>query len=540
MANIFTPPCDEGVIRSGAASSPCTRRAEPWILAATILGSSMAFIDGTVVNVSLPALQANLNATVQDVQWVVESYALLLASLLLIGGSMGDRFGRRRVFSAGVSVFALASVACGASQSINQLIIARAVQGVGAAMLVPGSLAIISASFSEERRGKAIGTWSGFTAITAAVGPILGGWLIDHVSWRAVFLINVPLAAVVLAISIMRVPESKGGGKQKHLDWPGAVLAAVGLGAVVYALIESSRLGFGNAIVLAAFIGGTAVLVAFFVVEARSPNAMLPLALFGSRNFSGANLLTLFLYAALSGGMFFIPLELIQVRGFSATAAGAAWLPFILIMFALSRWSGGLVKKYGSKLPLVVGPIVAAFGFALFIIRESGDSYWTSFFPAIVVVGLGMAISVAPLTTTVMSAVPDGYAGVASGVNNAVSRLAGLLGIAVFGVVILATFGGQLESRLARLPINAEVRGSVFEQRARLAAVELPVSVDDQTRMSLKNAINDSFRSGLRVVMAAAAGLALASALSAFMMIGGKPSAKRLDALKVNATAAEA
>jgi EmrB/QacA subfamily drug resistance transporter len=499
----------------------------------------MAFIDGTVVNVSLPALQANLNATVQDVQWVVESYALLLASLLLIGGSMGDRFGRRRVFSVGVSVFALASVACGASQSINQLIVARAVQGVGAALLVPGSLAIISASFNEERRGKAIGTWSGFTAITAAVGPILGGWLIDHVSWRAVFLINVPLAAVVLAISILRVPESKGGGKQKHLDWPGAVLTAAGLGAVVYALIESSRLGFGSAMVLAAFIGGVAVLAAFFVVEARSPNAMLPLALFGSRNFSGANLLTLFLYAALSGGMFFIPLELIQVRGFSATAAGAAWLPFILIMFLLSRWSGGLVKNYGSKLPLVVGPIVAAFGFALFIIRESGDSYWTSFFPAIVVVGLGMAISVAPLTTTVMSAVPDGYAGVASGVNNAVSRLAGLLGIAVFGVVILATFGGQLESSLAQLPINPEVRGSVFEQRARLAAVEVPAGVDDQTRMSLKSAINDSFRSGLRVVMAAASGLALASALSAFMMIGGKPSAKRLAALKVNATAAE-
>lgn len=537
MGNIFTPPCDEGVIRSGAASSPCVRRAEPWILAATILGSSMAFIDGTVVNVSLPALQANLNATVQDVQWVVEAYALLLASLLLIGGSMGDRFGRRRVFCVGVSVFALASVACGAAQSIDQLIIARAVQGVGAALLVPGSLAIISASFDEERRGKAIGTWSGFTAITAAVGPILGGWLIDHVSWRAVFLINVPLAAVVLAISILRVPESKGGGKEKHLDWPGAVLAAVGLGAVVYALIESSRLGFGSQIVLAAFIGGTAVLVAFFFVEARSPNAMLPLALFGSRNFSGANSLTLFLYAALSGGMFFIPLELIQVRGFSATSAGAAWLPFILIMFLLSRWSGGLVKRYGSKLPLVVGPVVAAFGFALFIICESGDSYWTSFFPAIVVVGLGMAISVAPLTTTVMSAVPDGYAGVASGVNNAVSRLAGLLGIAVFGVVILATFGGQLESRLARLPINPEVRGSVFEQRARLAAAEVPAGVDDQTRMSLKNAINDSFRSGLRVVMSAAAGLALASALSAFMMIGGKPKAERLDALNVNATA---
>jgi EmrB/QacA subfamily drug resistance transporter len=541
MANIFTPPCDEGVIRSGAASAPCTRRAEPWILAATILGSSMAFIDGTVVNVALPSLQANLNATVQDVQWVVESYALFLAAFLLVGGSMGDRFGRRRVFCVGVSVFSLASVGCGASANISQLIIARAVQGVGGALLVPGSLAIISASFNEARRGKAIGTWSGFTAITAAAGPILGGWLIDHVSWRAVFLINVPLAAVVLAISIFRVPESKGRAGKKHLDWPGAILAAVGLGAVVYGLIESSRVGFGNAIVLAAFIGGTVVMALFFVVEARSRDAMLPLALFGSRNFSGANLLTLFLYAALSGGMFFVPLELIQVRGYSATAAGASWLPFILIMFLLSRWSGGLVKIYGSKLPLVIGPVIAASGFALFILREGGDSYWTNFFPAIVVVGLGMAISVAPLTTTVMSAVPDGYAGVASGVNNAVSRTAGLLGIAVFGVVILSAFGGQLERRLSQLPIDPELRAVVSEQRVRLAGAEVPAGVDDQTRMSLRNAINESFRSGFRVVMTAAAGLALASALSALMMIEGKSAARSVNASKADATrAAEA
>jgi EmrB/QacA subfamily drug resistance transporter len=491
-------------------------------MAATILGSSMAFIDGTVVNVALPALQANLDATVQDVQWVVEAYALFLAALLLVGGSLGDRYGRRLVFCLGVALFALASVWCGLAPSVGQLIAARAVQGVGGALLVPGSLAIISASFDEERRGRAIGTWSGFTAMTAAVGPVLGGWLIEHVSWRAVFFINVPLALAVLLVSFWRVPESRDEGENKQLDWWGAGLATLALGATVYGLIESSRLGFAHPLVLAALFGGALSLAAFLVVEARSRNPMLPFTLFRSRNFSGANLLTFFLYTALGGAMFFLPLNLIQVQGYSATAAGAAWLPFILIMFLLSRWSGGLVESYGARWPLVVGPVIAAVGYGLFMIPNVGGSYWTTFFPAIVVLGLGMAVSVAPLTTTVMNSVAETRAGVASGVNNAVSRTAGLLGIAALGVVLLYAFNHELERRMDQLNLAPEARRVLDHERAQLAGAELPASVADETRAALRQAISESFVSGFRLVMTVATGLSLASALVAFLMIEGE------------------
>src|SRR5215472_9621977 len=280
MANIVLQPCDEGVIAARAGATPCSKASGPWILAATILGSSMAFIDGTAVNVALPALQANLNATVTDVQWVIEAYALFLAALLLVGGSLGDHFGRRLIFSIGVTLFALASVWCGVAPNIPQLIAARAVQGVGGALLVPGSLAIISVSFKSEDRGQAIGTWSGFTAITGAVGPVLGGWLIEIVSWRAVFFINVPLAAIVLAIASWHVPESRDEDATAGLDWMGAILATVSLGAIVYGLIESSSFGFGNARVLTVLIAGIVTSALFLFVEAKKKNAMLPLTLF--------------------------------------------------------------------------------------------------------------------------------------------------------------------------------------------------------------------------------------------------------------------
>jgi EmrB/QacA subfamily drug resistance transporter len=523
MANIFKQPCDDGVVLSRPAAAPCAESAEPWILAATILGSSMAFIDGTVVNVALPALQQSFRATVLDVQWVVESYALFLAALLLVGGSMGDRFGRRRVFCWGVALFGLASIGCGLAGSISQLIIARAVQGVGGALLVPGSLAIISASFDEERRGQAIGTWSAFTAITAGIGPVIGGWLVEHISWRAIFFINVPLALAVLAIAILRVPESRENGESKSLDWWGAGLATLGLGTLVYGLIESSRFGFDHPLVIGTLVAGALSLAVFLLTEARARNPMLPLALFRSRNFSGANLMTFFLYTALGGSMFFVPLNLIQVQGYSATAAGAAWIPFILILFFLSRWSGGLVKRHGAKLPLVVGPTVAAVGFLIFMLPGIGGSYWTTFFPAVVVLGLGMALSVAPLTTTVMNAVPKNRAGIASGVNNAVSRIGGLLGVAVFGIVILHAFNRELDHRLTRVDMPPEVRRSIDEQRVRLAGAELPSGIGDQTRAALRQAINESFVVGSRIVMMTAVGLALASALCALILIGNRP-----------------
>jgi EmrB/QacA subfamily drug resistance transporter len=522
MANIFRQPCDEGVIRSRPIQVPCAAGAEPWILAATILGSSMVFIDGTVVNVALPALQKSLDASVLDAQWVVESYALFLAALLLAGGSMGDRYGRRRVFCSGVALFGLASVGCGVAQNVGQLIAARAVQGVAGALLVPGSLAIISASFDEQRRGRAIGTWSGFTAITAGIGPVLGGWLIEHVSWRAAFFINIPLAVIVLLISSLRVPESRDDAANATLDWCGAVLATLGLGSLVYGLIESSGLGFGHPLVGVTLLGGVVLLALFFFLEARLPNPMLPLALFRSRNFAGANLLTFFLYTALGGGMFFFPLDLIQVQGYSATAAGAAWLPFILIIFFLSPWSGALVKKYGPKRLLVVGPSISALGYGLFMIPGLEGIYWTTFFPGIVVLGIGMGLSVAPLTTTVMNAVPQTHAGIASGVNNAVSRIGGLLGVAVLGIIMVQSFNSELDRRVGPLAVPPEVRRLIEAQRDRLAGAELPSHVNERMRAEVERAVDESFIFGFRLVMLTAAVLALASAFVALEMVENK------------------
>jgi EmrB/QacA subfamily drug resistance transporter len=489
------------------------------VLAATILASSMTFIDGTVVNVALPALQANLNATAVDVQWVIEAYALLLSAFLLMGGSLGDHHGRRRIFLIGVALFALASAWCGFAANIRQLIVARALQGFGAALLAPASLAIISSSFPEKERGRAIGTWSGFSAITTGIGPVIGGWLIEHVSWRAVFYINIPLALLVILISLRFVPESsdkESGG----LDWPGAISGALGLGALIYGLIESSRLGFTDRSVQVALAGAVVLLGIFLIIEMRVPNPMLPLALFRSRTFTGANLLTFLFYAALGGTLFFLPLDLIQVQHYSATAAGATLLPFILIISFLSRWSGGLVGSYGPKLPLVAGPLIAALGYLLFMLPGTSGSYWTNFFPPIVVIGLGMAISVPPLTTTVMDSIGQNHAGIAAGVNNAVARTGGLIAVAVLGIVMLNVFNHGLDRRLTESKVSSPALESLDAQRTKLAAIAIPENQDPATRQLLRRAIDESFESGFRVIMAIGAALAVASAATSLTFIG--------------------
>ncbi len=521
MAPLLQEPCAEARIRSAASSAPCAPRSEKWVLVATILGSSMAFIDGTVVNVSLPALQSNLNATVVGVQWVVEAYSLPLAAFLLVGGALGDRYGRRRIFALGVALFALASVAAGCAGTIGQLIAARAAQGLGAALLVPGSLAIISSAFRKEERGRAIGTWSGFSAITGAIGPVLGGWLIEQFSWRAVFFINLPLAALVLLILFRHVPESSSA-MRGPLDWLGALVAASGLGALVYGLTESSRLGFAHPSIVIALVAAVVLLAALLLIERRVRAPMVPLDIFRSRTFTGANLLTFLLYSALGGMMFFLPLNLIQVQRYTPTQAGGALLPFILIMFLCSRWSGGLVPRYGARLPLVIGPIIAALGFAAFMLPGIGGSYWTTFFPAIAVLGIGMAVSVAPLTTTVMNSIGDSRAGVASGINNAIARAAGLLAIAVFGILMLHGFRHALEARLPELNLEPALAASVRAETDKLAGVQLSTSIPPETRAALRDAIDHSFVTAFRRVMLVASVSALAAAGAGWWLIETK------------------
>jgi len=511
------------------ASSSLDASAGRWTLVSAVLGSSMAFMDGTVVNVALPAIQRSMNASGADAQWLIESYALFLAALLLVGGALGDRFGRKRVFLVGVVVFTAMSAACAAAQDTGQLIAARALQGIGAALLVPGSLALLGANFPEASRGRAIGTWSAFSGITAAIGPVVGGFLVDHFSWRWAFLLNVPIGAALLFACLFKVPESRGDAADGPIDVLGAVTATLGLAGIVFALIEAPARGWGSAPVAIAGVVGVIGLAAFVACEARMRNPMLPLHLFRDRDFAGANLLTLLLYAALGGGLYFVPLNLIQVQGYAATAAGAALLPFVAIMFALSRWAGSLVDRMGAKIPLIVGPTIAAAGFALLARPGVGGRYWATFFPAICVLGLGMTITISPLTTTVMNALGEKLAGTASGVNNAVSRAAGLLAIAALGAVLAHVFQARLHEALNDSTLPRDVADAVYAQRSRLGAIAPPTGAASAVAAQVRDAVGHAFVAGFRAAMLTSAGLALASALSAWWLISGRrpePSSK--------------
>jgi EmrB/QacA subfamily drug resistance transporter len=435
MAGPLHPPCDEGVIRAGRPSESTSRKR--LALAATVLGSSMAFIDGSVVNVALPAMRTALKADAAQVQWIVNAYLLLLGALVLIGGSAGDRFGRRKVFVLGVALFGVASMGCALAPDAGWLIAARALQGMAAAMLTPASLAILGATFDDDERGAAIGAWAGFGAVTTAIGPVLGGWLVDHVSWRAIFLINLPLAVATIWLALASVRESRDP-EVEHLDWRGAVLAATGLGAVTWGLTAAGQRGWTSPSVWAALATGAALLAGFLLSQAREKHPMMPLSLYRSRTFSGANLLTLALYFGLTGALFFLPFELIARHGYSAAKAGATLLPFSLVMGTLSGVAGKLADRFGARPMLTLGPILAGVGFGLLGAPWVGSGYWTGVLPAVLVLAVGMTLAVAPLTSTVMGAVAASHAGVASGVNNAVARIAGLLAVAVLGLVYFA------------------------------------------------------------------------------------------------------
>jgi EmrB/QacA subfamily drug resistance transporter len=402
-----------------------------WVLVATVLGSGIAALDATVVGIALPAIGRDFHASVASLQWVVDGYTLPLAGLLLLGGVLGDVHGRRKVFMIGIVWFALASLACGLAPNTGFLIAARALQGVGAALLTPGSLAILQASFIPDDRSRAIGAWSGLGGVATAIGPFLGGWLIGAVSWRLVFFINLPVAAAVVAITARHVPESRAPGPRQPLDAAGAATISLALAGLTYGLIAASADGWTSPTVLASLLAGAALFVAFCVIEMRSTHPMLPLTIFRTRQFSAANAVTFVVYGALGGALFLVPVVLQEVSGYSALAAGTAMLPLTAIMLALSARSAALSARIGPRLQMTVGPFVIAAGMALFARVQGNGDYLTQVLPAVLVLGLGLAINVAPLTATALSAAPAEHSGIASAVNNDVARTASLIAVAV-------------------------------------------------------------------------------------------------------------
>jgi len=495
--------------------------AKTWVLVAAILGSAMSFIDGSAVNVVLPILQRDFAATAADVQWVVEGYALFLAALILLGGALGDIYGRKRMFTLGVAIFAAASLGCAIASRIEILIAARCVQGLGAALMVPESLALISANFSGTERGRAIGTWSAFASITGAFGPILGGYLAQHASWRWVFLINLPLALVVVLLCWRGFPDSRDPDASPHVDLIGSALATLALGGVTYGLIRSQG-GTLDAGAAVAIVAGIVFGAAFVWAERHVTAPMLPPGLFRSRTFSGANVYTLLLYAALGGSLYFVPFLLIDVQRYTPSAAGAAFLPFIALQFTLARWSGGLIARFGARAPLVGGALVAGLGFLAFMLPGEGGTYWTTYFPAVVLLGVGGVFFVAPLTTTVFDAVATTEAGIASGVNNAVARTAGLLAIAAFGIVLSAVFSQRFEAELSRTHLDPPTVQIVHAQRGQLYAGAVPAGVTPGDRPLVENLVHDSFLAGFRAVMAGSALLCLLAAAVAVATIPGR------------------
>jgi EmrB/QacA subfamily drug resistance transporter len=437
------------IVSTAPVEDVCSKYSKPWILAATILGSSMVSIDGTALSVALPIIQKDLGVPLSTVLWVVNAYSLGLAALMLLGGSAGDRYGRRRMFVIGIALFTVMSLICGLSASAPQLIAGRALQGLGGALLVPANLAIIGAVFDERERGKAIGTWAAFGAVTGALGPVLGGWLVDTISWRAVFFLNLPIALVTLLITWRHMPETRNLAAVGELDWPGAILVTAALGTLALGLTKAGNVGWDHPLVVAALAAAVCLLIAFIRTESLRASPMVPLGLFRSRNFSGANLLTLFLYGALTGVFFLLPFNLIQVQKFAATTTGAVFLPVTIIIAGLSRWSGTLQDRIGARWPLVIGPVITAIGFALLAWPGAGGSYWTNFFPPMVTIGFGMAVVVSPLTTTVMNSVSETQTGIASGINNSVEEVSSLLAVALFGTVALAIFQQALPGHLA-------------------------------------------------------------------------------------------
>ncbi|HZY37185.1 MAG TPA: MFS transporter [Mucilaginibacter sp.] len=497
-------------------------RAGKWIMVSSILASSMAFIDGTALNVVLPSLQKSLHATGTDLFWILNAYILMLAALILIGGSLGDKLGRKKVFMVGIFVFICGSAACGFAPDVTWLVIFRAIQGAGGALMIPGSLSLISSSIQPGERGKAIGTWTAFTTVVTIGGPALGGALADAGLWRYIFFINVPLGLAALVILASRVKESRDEGANHKIDYAGAISIVLGLALFTFGFLRIPDLGYRNAQVIVSLVVGFVLLVLFVVIEYRSSHPMMPLKLFANSTFSGANLLTFFLYAGLGAAMLFMSLNMVQVQGYSQLQSGLTFLPFPVLMVGIARRSGAIADKHGPRPLLIIGPAIAGAGFLLlsFIKQTNGASdYWTSFFPGIIVFGLGMAITVAPLTTAVMTSVSDHFSGTASGINNAVSRIAGVFTNAVFGTLAVLFFAGALQHEIAPLPLNPAQKQAVMAQAKDMGNAHVPKNIEPKNKAVIVKSYHNSFIAMYSIILKISAALGFAAALMAFIFI---------------------
>ncbi|WP_044206511.1 MFS transporter [Flammeovirga sp. OC4] len=494
---------------------------QKWTLLTTIMASSLVFIDGSALNVALPALQKEMELTGTQLLWVINGYALFLSALLMVGGALGDLYGRNRIFLMGLVLFSISSLVCGLAQNASQLLVARGFQGIGGALLTPGSLSILSAHFDNENRGKAIGLWSTFSALMGIIGPILGGWLAGMGYWRVIFFLNIPLSIFVFFGILYKVPESKNSSAQK-LDIVGAVLVTLGLAGVTFGFTESSDLGFQHPVILISVGVGVTTLIIFTYSQKRIQNPMMPLSLFQSKTFTGANLMTLFLYMAMSGALFFVPLNLIQIQGYSEVKAGLSMLPIIICIATISPLMGKYIDQKGYRLPLIIGPLIVAvgyFAFTLIGISEGASSYWSTFMLPFLLIGIGMGIVVAPLTTAVMGSVNEANIGVASGINNTVARAASVLAIALLGAFALFSFKGEVIEKVETLGIEQSAQELLIEEAEDFTAAKPPSTLDKEIVLQAQQIYKEAFISSFDGVVIIAMLLALLSSLISFLTI---------------------
>ena len=496
-----------------------------WVMVSTIMASSMAFIDGTALNVALPALQRYFHATSNQLFWILNAYLLMLASLILIGGSLGDKIGRKLVFMFGILIFVIGSAASGFSQNVLLLIIFRMIQGIGGALMIPGSLALISSSINETERGKAIGTWSAVATIVSAGGPILGGALADAGLWRYIFFINVPIGVFALIFLATKVDEVISGDADRSIDFAGAIAVATGLAALTFSFLSMPTKSIYSWEVYLSLIIGIILLVGFVLIELRTKHPMMPLSIFANRTFSGVNLLTLFLYAGLGGGLLFLSLNLVQAQDYSQFESGLTFLPFTFLMTALARYTGRLSDKHGARMFLIVGPIIAGAGLLLLAHvkqTEGAADYFLTFFPGIFVLGLGMSITIVPLTETVMSSVGNQLSGMASGINNATTQMSNVLAIAIFGALAVFFFNSGMENRLKNSQLSKNDRTLVISQAVNLGNAQVPEKIEESDRASIKAFYRESFIDAYKNVMTLAAMLCFTGASMSIVFIKKK------------------